>query len=47
MHILSPFCAEVLEGTVRSRKAKSRMVFSQLVLKLGKEIISQEAFTIP
>lgn len=32
MHILSPpFCAEVLKGTVRSRKAKSRMVFSRLL----------------
>ena len=29
MHILSPpFCAKVLEESVRSREAKSRMVFS-------------------
>ena len=32
MHILSPpFCAEVLERSVRSREAKSRMVFSWLL----------------
>lgn len=31
MHILSPpFCTEVLEGSVRFREAKSRMVFSLL-----------------
>ena len=32
MHILSPpFCAKVLEESVRSREAKSRMVFSRLL----------------
>lgn len=29
-HILSPFCTEVLKGSVRSREDKSRMMFSLL-----------------